>query len=388
MARLLLEFSRAGLSTLAFSIALCGVASAQVPVIDGNRLDIEKDTHGTVSKNQEDTRKLKGGSGGVTDSVAPGQGSGAPDACTDAGMGGSATKTAELPKNRQQIADMVERIAREEGVDPNQAMAIAMQESRFNQNALSPVGARGVMQLMPETAAELGVNPYNIEQNIRGGVRYLRGLLDTFGGRFDLAAAGYNAGPNRASLRAGRIPNIAETIDYVQKTAAYFDKFRQHFGNRDPAPDTVSDASNGFGGCGEQLKKAFDRDTEMQVKRGQVINDLVKKALQLNGLQQQAMLEGLRGMSESIRGNDAGEREADWANGVMRPIEVQCPSSVLNLGSTQCFAVPATLTSDRVREWLGQLQEQARAQRGVATFDVTQDATGGLIAIVETRPQG
>ncbi len=100
------------------------------------------------------------------------------------------------------------------------------------------------------------------------------------------------------------------------------------------------------------------------------------------------MLEALRGTSESIRGSDAGERNANWQGSTVRPIEVQCPTGVLNLGSTRCFAVPATLTSDQVRQWLGQLQEQARSQRGVATFDVTQDATGGLVAIVETRPQG
>lgn len=388
MTRSLLDHSRVRLSALALSIVVGGSAAAQVPVIDGERHVIEEDTRDQVSKNQQDKRKLKGGSGGVTDSVAPGEGAGTPDLCSDAGMGGPSSKTAEVPKNRQQIADMVQRIAREEGVDPNKAMAIAMQESRFNQNALSPVGARGVMQLMPETAAGLGVNPYDLEQNIRGGMRYLRTMLSDFNGRFDLAAAGYNAGPNRASLQAGRIPNIAETIDYVRKTAGYFEQFTQQFGNRSPAPETVSGEGNGFGGCGEQLKKAFDRNTQMQAKRGQVINDLVEKALQLNGLRQQAMLEALRGTSESIRGSDAGERNANWQGSTVRPIEVQCPTGVLNLGSTRCFAVPATLTSDQVRQWLGQLQEQARSQRGVATFDVTQDATGGLVAIVETRPQG
>ena len=289
------------------SIVACSVAIlaahksyAQVPVVDGVRENIQQQTKSWYNRYTEDMRKLKGGSGGVTDSFAPGQGSGSPDACSDAGMGGGSfvTGNSNVPQSRQEVADMVKRIAQEEGVDPNFALAIAQQESRFNQNARSSVGAIGVMQLMPGTAQELGVNPYNTESNIRGGVRYLKQNLNKFGGRMDLTAAGYNAGPNRQSLREARIPNIPETQDYVRKVSANYNSFEAKNGDLGPSgaetPQTVS--GNGHGGCGEQLKKAWDRNTEAQQARAQIINDLVKKSLEANQKYKQASLEGARSM--------------------------------------------------------------------------------------------
>ena len=379
------------------SFVVCSVAIlaahtsyAQVPVVDGVRENIQQQTKNWYNRYTEDMHKLKGGSGGVTDSFAPGQGSGSPDACSDAGMGGdsSVTGNSNVPQSRQEVASMVKRIAQEEGVDPNFALAIAQQESRFNQNARSPVGAIGVMQLMPGTAQELGVNPYNTEGNIRGGVRYLKQNLNKFGGRMDLTAAGYNAGPNRQSLREGRIPNIPETQDYVRKVTANYNSFKAKNGDLGPSgsetPQTVS--GNGYGGCGEQLKKTWDRNTEAQQARAQVINDLVKKSIEANQKYNQASLEGVRSMSNSVKAADSGDQNPGF--GAMTPIEIECPSGVLNLGSTRCYSMPTVMTNDQVREWLVELQRQAQASNGVATFDVMKGNTGGLVAIVETRPQG
>ena len=92
--------------------------------------------------------------------------------------------------------------------------AVAIAESDMNQDEISPVGAIGVMQLMPETAAALGVDPYDEEQNIEGGVRYLRQMLDQFGGNVPHALAAYNAGP-AAVQRYGGIPPYSETQAYV-----------------------------------------------------------------------------------------------------------------------------------------------------------------------------
>lgn len=97
--------------------------------------------------------------------------------------------------------------------------AVARQESGYRVNAVSPVGAIGVMQLMPGTARMLGVNPRDPHANIDGGARYLRQLIDRFGGNVAMALAAYNAGPARVE-RARGVPRIAETQKYVTRILA------------------------------------------------------------------------------------------------------------------------------------------------------------------------
>lgn len=101
-------------------------------------------------------------------------------------------------------------------VDPRLVSAVAQTESGGNQEAVSPAGAVGVMQLMPETAAGLGVNPYDKRQNIEGGAKYLRQMMDTFGGDVQKAVAAYNAGPQAVKEYNG-IPPYRETQNYVNK---------------------------------------------------------------------------------------------------------------------------------------------------------------------------
>jgi len=105
--------------------------------------------------------------------------------------------------------------ARNQGLAPGLLEAVAWQESRGRMSAVSVKGALGVMQLMPSTAAELGVNPSDLADNIRGGALYLRRQLDRFGS-VPLALAAYNAGPG-AVARYGGIPPYRETQDYVAK---------------------------------------------------------------------------------------------------------------------------------------------------------------------------
>jgi len=92
--------------------------------------------------------------------------------------------------------------------------AVVWQESRWRAGAVSPVGARGLAQLMPGTARELGVNPDDPFANLEGGARYLREQLDRFDGDLEKALAAYNAGPGRV-ISAGGVPRIRETQNYV-----------------------------------------------------------------------------------------------------------------------------------------------------------------------------
>lgn len=116
---------------------------------------------------------------------------------------------------RDALWPLVEEVARAHGLDPHLVDLVIRLESGYNPRAVSPKGAAGVMQLMPQTAALYGVaNIFDVEENLRGGVRYLRDLLERFG--FDLAKAlaAYNAGPG-AVERHGGIPPYRETQQYV-----------------------------------------------------------------------------------------------------------------------------------------------------------------------------
>ena len=124
------------------------------------------------------------------------------------------------PRYAAKIAELAVRF----DLSPSLLEALVWQESRWNENARSPVGAQGLAQLMPGTARYLGVNPADPFANLEGGARYLREQLDRFGGDLEKALAAYNAGPGRVE-RAGGIPNIRETRHYV---AAIIERLANH----------------------------------------------------------------------------------------------------------------------------------------------------------------
>lgn len=128
--------------------------------------------------------------------------------------------------NTAAYRDEIASAAREHGVDEAIVRAIIHAESAFNPNALSRVGAQGLMQLMPATARRFGVgNAFDASQNIQGGVKYLAWLLKRFDGNLTLAAAGYNAGEGAVDRYKG-VPPYNETQRYVERVGVLADRYR------------------------------------------------------------------------------------------------------------------------------------------------------------------
>ena len=133
------------------------------------------------------------------------------------------------------IDNLIRTHAVRNAVDPYLVFLVIEQESHFHTRAVSPKGARGLMQLMPGTARRFGVSrPFDPADNIRGGTQYLKQLLTMFNGRVDLALASYNAGEGRVLDYGNRVPPFRETRDYVKRIS---NRYRNHPVQDDPQPD-------------------------------------------------------------------------------------------------------------------------------------------------------
>ncbi|HEV8240535.1 MAG TPA: lytic transglycosylase domain-containing protein [Thermoanaerobaculia bacterium] len=212
------------------------------------------------------------------------------------GPGGPlATRTLRLrPIPVAAWSDWIHEHADRHGVDPRLVQAIVQVESGYNHRARSRTGAVGLMQLMPETARTLQVGDrYDAEENIKGGVAYLRQMIDLFPGRLELAIAAYNAGPN-AVQRHGGIPPYAETRDYVDRVLTL------------------------YRGTGSSLNVAFSSGGN---------------ALQLNGLVQALVPSPL---------------QRALANGTIRPAARPVPNDPLPTGLQVAAAAPAPIPAEPI----------------------------------------
>ena len=153
--------------------------------------------------------------------------------------GGNAWRESGWTSGNASIDSLIKVNAARFGVDPYLVFCVIEQESQFKQHARSPKGAQGLMQLMPGTARRLGVRrPYDPGENIMGGTRYLRELMDMFDGRVDLVLASYNAGEGAVKKYGRNVPPYRETRDYVKKIGKRYgiDGRKPREDNDEPVP--------------------------------------------------------------------------------------------------------------------------------------------------------
>jgi hypothetical protein len=159
----------------------------------------------------------------------PASGVDADDACPRPRIAVAPEGPVAVPVAPERIAKLVRQMAPNFGLDPALVIAVIAVESAFRADAVSPKNAQGLMQLIPDTAARFGVrDPFDVTQNLRGGMRYLRLLIETFEGDLTLALAAYNAG-EKAVARYKGVPPYAETQAYVRKLRALYPRARHPF---------------------------------------------------------------------------------------------------------------------------------------------------------------
>lgn len=146
---------------------------------------------------------------------------------------GESLRSAALPARPlvppPEILRIVERLALQNGIEAKLVVAVIAAESAFDARAVSPRNAQGLMQLMPDTSARFGVrNPFDAEDNIRGGTTYLHWLLQQFGGNVDLALAAYNAGEG-AVWSYGTVPPYDETIEYIGRVKRFYGLYQRGY---------------------------------------------------------------------------------------------------------------------------------------------------------------
>lgn len=189
-------------------------------------------------------------------------------ATATASAAASLTSLQKLNAEQRRVAGQIIEAAKAAKLDPALALAVAQTESRFRQSARSPVGAMGVMQLMPETARGLGVNPANEQENIQGGIKYLKQLQGEFKTLTQIAA-GYNAGPG--NVRNDKWMRFAETRDYVQKVTAAYQQFKAELSQDDGFNvareqfDSLRDATQRYIANLDDQAKAAQRQAEVAV---------------------------------------------------------------------------------------------------------------------------
>jgi len=145
-----------------------------------------------------------------------------------AGARGSLKENDSLRKRREALEPLIQDVSARHGLDPALLRAIAHVESQFDSRAVSPAGARGLMQLMPATARRYGTTDRaDPAQNLDAGARYFKDLLNQYAGNLALALAAYNSGESNVERHARRVPPFRETMLYVPEVLTRYESYRQ-----------------------------------------------------------------------------------------------------------------------------------------------------------------
>ena len=141
--------------------------------------------------------------------------------------GRTASYTVRGTYNKADFDGLIRTHSEAHGLDPSLVKAVMIAESNGNPNAVSNKGARGLMQIMPETGYLLDLqNPFDPSENIQAGAKYLRQLHDLFKGNLELVLAAYNAGPNRVIQNNMAVPAIDETLNYVKRVKYFYNRLK------------------------------------------------------------------------------------------------------------------------------------------------------------------
>ena len=284
------------------------------------------------------------------------------------------------------------KVSEEFGLDPNLTLAMAWQESRGKQTAVSGKGARGIFQLMPDTAAGMKVNPDDWRENIRGGVQYLSQQLNAFGGNVPLALAAYNAGPGHVQEHGG-VPPFAETMKYVPEVMAMAGYQGEPVGGGEPelipaaGPRGTQFAPQDLDGLTTQEALHFYNQAQSNIKQEEAQrNSLINaEKSQLGDYWQYAVMTGdFNSVKEAeIRLAALGDFQGAVELGKKRVVfeEIQAGLQQYNLEplAVQAQAAEKLLMSHARPDNGGMIADMAKIQ---------QQAWGAKIKAFETDPAG
>lgn len=209
----------------------------------------------------------------------------------------------QVSKANAEVEAAIEEASKKYGISAEIIRAVAWKESRYNPNAVSKAGAQGIMQIMPETGKELGLeDPFNIKQNVDAGAKYLKQMLDRYKGDLKKALAAYNAGPGNVDKAGGNVPKIAETMEYVRDLTGETDEVIKsmgiNFGN------LVTKGPAKFAEEARNAKEEFFKTEEMALKGIAALNQLFWDAdlgiVDLSESDRKFRMEQLSGLQEQV----------------------------------------------------------------------------------------